>query len=143
MWDWPERVPASTFDDLFKIKGVDYRGEEVKLAQALTWSSMSAAFPKEVGSLELQDFCTGGCRIYVQEFEKFLLPPDMQTAGRTPKIRVADHDWPEVCEGLLKTGIWFIVTSAVFTSCGSSSSSERTFWPYRKMNSNITLNCRD
>ena len=105
MWDWPERVPASTFDDLFKIKGVDYRGEEVKLAQAFTWSSISAAFPKEVGSLELQDFCTGGCRIYVQEFEKFLLPPEMQTVGRTPQIRVADHDWPEVCEGLLKTGI--------------------------------------
>eukprot|EP00435_Cladocopium_sp_Y103_P064308 s327_g26.t1 len=74
-------------------------------SDAFTWTSISAAFPAEVGSLALEDFCTGGCRVYVAEFEQFLLPPEQQVIGRTPQVRVASEDSEEVCEGLIKSGI--------------------------------------
>ena len=105
MWCWAERVPSTSFDDLFRVKGVDYRGEEVKLARSFNWKSISAAFPPEVATLDIADFCTGGCRMYLSEFEKFMLPEDQQRLGRVPRTMVSGEDWPEVCRGLLQTGI--------------------------------------
>lgn len=34
---WQEVVPQISFEDLFRVKGVDYRGEEIKLARSLNW----------------------------------------------------------------------------------------------------------
>ena len=34
MCDWEEQVPKTGFSELFDVKGVDYRGEEIKLARA-------------------------------------------------------------------------------------------------------------
>lgn len=67
-------VPRGGFGDLFDVKGVDYRGEEVKLAKPFSWPSIAPALPSEVGSLKLVDFCTGGCLHYVTHFEEYLLP---------------------------------------------------------------------
>ena len=80
-------------------------GKEIKLARSFSWQSIAAAFPPEVATLDILDFCTGRCRNYVMEFEKFLLPEDQRRLGRTPRTMVADEDWPEVCAGLLRSGI--------------------------------------
>lgn len=104
-WDWQETVPFTSFSQLFKVKGVDYRGEEVKLARSFTWECISEALPKEVGTLELASFCTGRCRFYIDEFENFLLPVEEQTIGRQPRVLVDDEHWFAVCQGLLRSGI--------------------------------------
>eukprot|EP00435_Cladocopium_sp_Y103_P050034 s2053_g15.t1 len=105
MMGWSEQVPPSNFADLFEVRGVDYRGEEIKLAKSFDWKSIAGALPKEVGTLDLASFCTGGCRHYVDCFEDYLVPPEMQVIGRTPKIHVAEEDWFGVCEGLINAGI--------------------------------------
>ena len=102
---WVEPVPHTTFAELFEVKGVDYRGEEVKLARSFNSACISPTFPKEVGTLRLEEFCEGGCRRFVEEFELFLQPGELQSVGRTPRIMVRDEDWKEVCEGLVRMGI--------------------------------------
>eukprot|EP00435_Cladocopium_sp_Y103_P044210 s1097_g12.t1 len=104
MWSWSETVPSCSFDELFKVKGVDYRGEEIKLAKSFDWRSIAAAFPPEVGTLPIEEFCTGACRDYVLDFERFLLPQDQRRLGRVPRTMVDEADWDEVCAGLLRVG---------------------------------------
>eukprot|EP00435_Cladocopium_sp_Y103_P074163 s689_g47.t1 len=105
MMGWSERVPSTTFSELFEVRGVDYRGEEIKIAKSFKWECISGALPREVGALELANFCTGGCRHYVDNFEDYLILLEDQVIGRTPKIHVADSDWFGVCEGLINAGI--------------------------------------
>ena len=100
-----ERVPSGGFRDLFNVKGVDYRGEEIKLAMSFRWPNIKGALPKEVATLELAEFCTDGCRHFVNDFRRFLVPESQQLLGRTPRVMVADEDWFEVCQGLLSSGI--------------------------------------
>eukprot|EP00435_Cladocopium_sp_Y103_P073592 s436_g44.t1 len=96
LWCWSEVVPKLAFEDLFRVKGVDYRGEEVKLARSFNWECIAAAFPPEVATLNIEDFCTGGCLTYVGDFENFLLPQDQQAVGRPPRTMVHNDDWEEV-----------------------------------------------
>lgn len=105
MWGWTETVPRTGFGELFDVKGVDYRGEEVKLAKSFNWACIAGALPQEVGTLNLLDFCTGGCRHYVEAFEEYFLPDEQQTIGRPPRILVDQSDWFDVCKGLIGTGI--------------------------------------
>eukprot|EP00435_Cladocopium_sp_Y103_P065369 s173_g27.t1 len=109
MWAWEDCVPTAGFGTFFDVKGVDYRGEEIKLARPFTWESISGALPKEVGTLELAQFCVGGCRHYVEEFENYLLPPEEQLIGRPPRVMVHDDSWFEVCPGLIAAGICKVV----------------------------------
>eukprot|EP00435_Cladocopium_sp_Y103_P020901 s2412_g5.t1 len=105
MWEWKELVPQDTFEDFFNVRGVDYRGEEIKLARSFNWECIAGALPQEVGTLCLEEFCVGGCRHYVESFENFLLPSDQLSLGKAPRVMVSDSDWDEVCEGLIQTGI--------------------------------------
>eukprot|EP00435_Cladocopium_sp_Y103_P018222 s1737_g4.t1 len=105
MWHLEERVPNTPFGKLFDVIGVDYRGEEIKLARSFNWECIAGALPKEVGTLELSDFCTGGCRHYVENFEQYLLPPENQVISRAPRVLVAQEDWFDVCKGLIDAGI--------------------------------------
>eukprot|EP00435_Cladocopium_sp_Y103_P048714 s66_g14.t1 len=84
MWLWDEKIPRNDFGAFFEVKGVDYRGEEIQLAKPFNWESIAGALPKEVGSLELAEFCEGGCKHYVEHFESYLLPPSEQLLGRPP-----------------------------------------------------------
>ena len=118
-WGWTEEVPQGNFKDLFRVKGVDYRGEEVKLAKSFSWASISGAFPPEVGSLSLESFCTDGCRFYVEEFERFLVPPEQQSLGRTPKVMVASEDWFDVAQGLIQNGICGVLPRRMLYHVGS------------------------
>ena len=98
-------LPPVCLDQFFATKGIDYSGEEVRVARAFEWKMIAAAFPEGVGSLELGDFCEGGTLSYVAEFEKFLLPPQDQHLGKTPAVMVSQTNWAEVCLGLVKRGV--------------------------------------
>eukprot|EP00435_Cladocopium_sp_Y103_P041108 s1479_g11.t1 len=105
MWSLKEQVPSTTFGELFDVVGVDYRGEEIKLARSFNWACIAGALPKEVGTLDLSSFCSEGCRHYVDNFEMYLLPGESQILGRPPRVMVRDPDWFGVCEGLINAGI--------------------------------------
>eukprot|EP00435_Cladocopium_sp_Y103_P018554 s2113_g4.t1 len=49
MWAWEDCVPTAGFGAFFDVKGVDYRGEEIKLARPFTWDSISGALPRKWG----------------------------------------------------------------------------------------------
>ena len=98
-------LPPVCLDQFFATKGIDYSGEEVRVARAFEWKMIAAAFPEGVGSLELGDFCDGGTLSYVSEFEKFLLPPQDQRLGKTPAVMVSQTNWAEVCLGLIERGV--------------------------------------
>jgi hypothetical protein len=98
---WNEVFPRLSFDTFFKSKGVDYRGEEVRLAQRITWETISPAMPPEVGGVSLLDFCSLGTRHYVENFSSYLVPPEKRFLGRPPLVMVDDSEWASVCEGLL------------------------------------------
>ena len=102
---WVETVPQETFSDLFQTKGVDYRGEEVKLARSFEWKQIAGALPDEVGTLRLEEFCTGGCRHFTEDFTRFLVEKEQQSLGRTPRVMVLDEHWEEVAKGLLEKNI--------------------------------------
>eukprot|EP00435_Cladocopium_sp_Y103_P030696 s76_g7.t1 len=51
MWSFTEKVPTSNFGELFDVVGVDYRGEETKLARSFNWECIAGALPKEVGGV--------------------------------------------------------------------------------------------
>ena len=105
-------LPPVCLDQFFATKGIDYSGEEVRVARAFEWKMIAAAFPEGVGSLEVGDFCDGGTLSYVSEFEKFLLPPQDQRLGKTPAVMVSQTNWAErgsrdgsqVCLGLIERG---------------------------------------
>ena len=88
---------------------MDYRGEEVKIAQRFSWKSISPALPPEVGGVSLIDYCTLGAKFYVENFPKFLVPPEKQFLGRTPTVMVKDEDWFSVCDGLITSRICGII----------------------------------
>ena len=98
-------LPPVCLDQFFATKGIDYSGEEVRVARAFEWKMIAAAFPEGVGSLELGDFCDGGTLSYVSEFEKFLLPPQDQRLSKTPAVMVSQTNWAEVCLGLIERGV--------------------------------------
>ena len=98
-------LPPLTLGDFFTTKGVDYSGEEVRVARSFQWKMVAAAFPEGVGSLDLLSLCDGGTRSYVLEFEKFLLPPQDQSLGKTPATMVSQEHWAEVCLGLVDRGV--------------------------------------
>ena len=106
---WDDVFQELSFDSFFKSKGVDYRGEEVKIAQGFSWLSISPAMPPEVGGVRLIDFCTLGTRFYVEHFEDFLVPPEKRCLGRPPKVMVKDEDWYEVVQGLVKARVCGII----------------------------------
>ena len=103
--EWNEVFPDISFDTFFKTKGVDYRGEEVKIAQRFTWETISPALPPEVGGVSLLDFCTLGTRHYVKNFADYLVPPEKMHLGRPPLVMVDDCDWEAVVTGLVEARV--------------------------------------
>ena len=100
-----EEIPDVSFDDFFRFRGINYQGEEVKLARAVTWEGISPSLPEQVASLDLRDFCTGGTLEYINNFENYLIPREHQQVGVTPKMMVAEEDWLAVATGLVERGL--------------------------------------
>eukprot|EP00435_Cladocopium_sp_Y103_P019508 s2655_g4.t1 len=109
MGSWDECFPPINFDIFFRSKGIDYRGEEVRVAQRFSWRSISPALPPEVGGVSLLDFCTLGTRFYVENFSAFLVPVEKQFLGRLPSVMVQDSDWSEICQGLIDSRVCGII----------------------------------
>ena len=96
----------------FKVKSVDYQGDEVKLARWFDWSNIAPALPPEIGKVPLEDVCTLGCRHYVECFDQFLKPCEDWTVVRAPRVMVDDSSWGAVCTGLIDAGVCVLLEAS-------------------------------
>jgi hypothetical protein len=72
-----EQAPAD-WASFFSTKSVDYRGEEILMAQPIEWENISPALPDEVGAVELSQVVELGSKHYVERFTDYLVPADDQ-----------------------------------------------------------------
>lgn len=100
-----EKVIPTDFGTFFSHRGMDYQGDEVKVAKKITWKGVAGSLPTEVGSLDILDFCEGGVRHFIEHMEDYLVPSEMQVLGKTPRTMVEDSEWPEVARGLIERGL--------------------------------------
>ena len=102
---WKDPQEPASWGSFFKVRTVDYLGEEVKTAQAIEWRNISPALPEEVGGVDLREVVDLGCRHYVSHFEEYLVPEEDQIYTKPPKVMVPQESWAEVCEGLISKGV--------------------------------------
>ena len=103
-WKMEGKVPSWT--EFFRVKGVDYKGEEVLTAQEMRWENVAPALPREVGTVPLESVVELGCKHYVLHFEDYLLDPEDQVAVRPPRVLVPPDNWREFCANLLQMNIF-------------------------------------
>ena len=113
-------IPELDWTELFKIRSVDYKGDEVRVARKFGWKNISPALPGDVGNVPLSEVCTLGCRHYVLHFDQYLKPESEWELLRPPRVMVEEDNWPEVCRGLVHSRVCvFIEEDSVFhTSSG-------------------------
>ena len=99
------RLELVDWSEFSRIKTVDYKGEEVKVARQFSWSNIAPALPPEIGKVSLREVCTLGCRHYVDHFDEYLKPEKEWFLGKAPRVMVEDCQWAEVCTGLLESGV--------------------------------------
>ena len=100
-------LPVHDIDwqDFFSIRGIDYKGDEIKVARWITWDNIAPALPREIGKVPLEEVCTLGCREYVLGLDSFLKPKTSWGRISKPRVMVEDGAWPSLCTGLLKAGV--------------------------------------
>lgn len=103
---WTLGGKAPSWPEFFKVKGVDYKGEEVLTAQTMTWSNVAPALPPEVGSVPLEDVVESGSRHYVLHFQEYVLEPEDQIIPKAPKVMVPPENWEEFCSQLISRGVF-------------------------------------
>ena len=102
---WAEHFEETNWHDFFKLKTVDYTGEEVLCAQYTSWENLAPAMPKEIASVPLVEVCELGCRHYVENFVSYVLPEEMRQPMKPPRVLITNEAWRDVCKGLLGNGV--------------------------------------
>lgn len=104
--DWSERGRRTSWSDFFRIKGVDYKGDEILSAQWLRWENVAPALPLEVGGVALEDVVEKGSRHYVLNFAEYLLDPEDQVSVKPPRVMVDPACWDVFCEKMMERGVF-------------------------------------
>jgi hypothetical protein len=68
-----EPIPTLDFSQFFSQRGVDYSGEEVRLAQPICWRNVESSLPPEVGGLDIRDFCHGGVGHFINNIDETIV----------------------------------------------------------------------
>ena len=103
-WELADR--DLSWKSFFRVKGVDYKGDEVLTAQYMSWENVAPALPPEVGSVALEDVLDLGCKHYVLNFEDYLLEPEDQVQVKPPRVMVAPEHWSDFCTNLMRLGVF-------------------------------------
>eukprot|EP00438_Fugacium_kawagutii_P025002 Skav224823 [mRNA] locus=scaffold613:211653:214870:- [translate_table: standard] len=98
-------VQELDWGEFLQVRSVDYRGDEVRVAQHFAWRNIEPALPVEIGRVPLADVCVGGCKTFVEEIDRYLKPTEEWGKIKAPRVMVDEADWADVCKGLLKSGI--------------------------------------
>ena len=99
------RLPEISWAEYMKVKTIDYKGDEVKVAQMTSWANVRSALPSEVGTVPLSSVVSKGSLHYVLNFDSYLLPERDQVYTKPPRIMVPEGEWEDLCQGLLTKGI--------------------------------------
>ena len=112
-----QAVEDVDWSNFFNVRAIDYKGDEVKVAKWFRWENIGAALPAEVGVVPLEEICSLGCRDYVLNFDNYLKPQEEWPELTCPRVMVTDSDWPQVCHGLISSGVCtFIPEEEIFTT---------------------------
>lgn len=65
VFNWTERAETVEWEDYFRTRGIDYKGDEVLTAQTVTWDNVSPALPEGVGGVCLDEVVELGTQHYV------------------------------------------------------------------------------
>ena len=57
------KEPAPTWDEFLRVRGVDYKEDEILPAQTMRWQNVAPALPQEVGAVPLEDVVGLGCKL--------------------------------------------------------------------------------
>ena len=106
---WEEKFEALDWQQFFRVKGVDYRGEEVLCARSVEWKHVSPALPQEVGTVDLRSVVELGTRFYVDHFEDFLIPEEDMFPCTPPRVMVPPEAWEEMARGLISQGVCGVI----------------------------------
>ena len=93
------------WDEFFRTRSVDYKGDEVKTARSFSWQNIKHALPEEIGRVPLEEVCTLGAQHYVKNFDAFIKEKKAWILKKAPRVMVSDCDWEAVCQGLVKSGV--------------------------------------
>ena len=93
------------WDQFFNTRGIDYKGDEVKTAREFCWGNIAPALPKEIGRVPLAEVCSLGARHYVENLDLYIKPREKWIVRRAPRVMVPEAEWPEVCTGLVRSGV--------------------------------------
>ena len=72
--EWVQHEKPASWESFFRVKTIDYRGEEIQTAQSVQWENIAPALPDEVGSVDLAEVVEQGSRHYVLNFSEYLIP---------------------------------------------------------------------
>lgn len=103
---WEDSSATFSWSDFWKIKGVDYKGDEVLTAQFISWASVEPALPAEVGGVPLESVVELGSRNYVLNFDHYLLDERDQQFVKPPRVMVHEDQWDLLCNKLLQAGVF-------------------------------------
>lgn len=98
-------VTGIDWQEYFSVRGIDYKGDEVKVARWIQWENVAPALPKEIGLVPLAEVCTLGCKEYVLGLDSFLKPRETWGKISRPKVMVEDGAWAAMCTGLVEAGV--------------------------------------
>ena len=104
-----EPLPELDFKSFFSHRGLDYSGEEVRLAKPISWQSVEASLPPQVGCLDIRDFCHGGVAHFINNIDNTILPVEDQRRLRPPSVMIEGDGWEEVAHGLVSRGLCQVV----------------------------------
>ena len=120
MATWSEKFDALSWQDFFRVKGVDYRGEEILTAKFTSWSNIEPALPSEVGTVDLSKITELGVQHFVTDFETYLLPEEDMILATAPKVMVLPECWEALAGGLIRKGICGAIHESEVFSVGGS-----------------------
>ena len=105
-----EPLPSLDFSQFFGQRGLDYTGEEVRLALPIVWKSVESSLPPEVGCLDIRDFCYGGVAHFINHIDETILDVADQVRLRPPSVMIQGDGWEEVATGLVSRGLCEVVS---------------------------------
>lgn len=103
---WSDRSAPVSWEEFFRVRGIDYKGDEILSAQSIRWENVAPALPDEVGGVPLEQVVELGSLEYVKNFSKYLLDPEDQVYTKPPKVMVAPEHWENLCGKLLQKGVF-------------------------------------
>ena len=102
-------LPDLSWEEYMAVRTIDYKGDEVKVAQMTTWENVRHALPSEVGTVPLESVVTKGSLHYTLNFSTYLMPEQDQVFTKAPRVMVPEGAWDALCEGLLTRGVCSLI----------------------------------